>query len=40
MNNTIYVEYLNKKYPVVITKPTDPEYADIETAVYIECKEA
>lgn len=40
MNNTIYIEYLNKKYPVNISKPKDPDFADIETAIFVECKEA
>lgn len=40
MNNTIYIPYLTKKYPVIISKPKDPDYANIETAIYVECKEA
>jgi hypothetical protein len=38
--NTIYIEYLNKKYPVAISKPKDSDFAEIDTAIFVECKEA
>jgi hypothetical protein len=38
--NTIYIEYLNKKYPVTISKPKDSDFAEIDTAIFVECKEA
>lgn len=40
MKNIIYIPYLTKKVPVIITNVTDPDYKDMETAVNIECKEA
>ncbi len=40
MNNTIYIPYWTKKYPIIITKSIDPDFSDIETAIHIECKEA
>jgi len=40
MENTIYIPYGTKKYPVVITKPKDPDFKNIKTAIYVECDEA
>lgn len=40
MNNIVYVSCWNKKYPIVITKSTDPDFKDIETAIHVECRDA
>ena len=40
MINTIYIPYWTRKYPITITKSTDSDFKDIETAIHVECKEA
>jgi hypothetical protein len=40
MNYVIYIPYWNKKIPLKISKPTNPEFKDIEEAIYVECEEA
>ena len=40
MENTIYIQYGTRKYPILITKPQDPDFRDIETAIHVECMEA
>jgi hypothetical protein len=40
MKYTIYIPYLNKKIPIHISKSKNPEFKDIDEAIYVECEEA
>jgi hypothetical protein len=37
---TIYIPYWNKKVPVHISEPIDPDFKDLPEAIYVECEEA
>lgn len=40
MKNIIYIPYWTNKYPLYITKSTDPEDEWNDNIVHLECKEA